>query len=102
MDTDKLPAQPTVVIGKGKLLPPPDGCCRICARAHAPEMPHDAQSVFYQMRFKMRYKREGTWLDAISHCAEYVQFPWKRALQRGGHWTEPPAGVEPIAERIDG
>jgi hypothetical protein len=84
------------------LLPPAEGNCRICAVKHEPHMPHDAQSLFYGMRFKMRYQREGTWADAVAHCPILVRAFWKEELRKGGHWTEPPQGVEPIREPIDG
>jgi hypothetical protein len=84
------------------LLPPPEGHCRICARKHDPTIPHDAQSLFYGTRFKMRYGREGTWADAIQHCPEDVRSQWRKHLETAGVWTEPPAGVEPICEPIDG
>ncbi len=89
--------------GKMMLLPPPEGHCRICAVQHQPGEAHDAQSVFYGVRFKMRYGREGTWADAVAHLTPAKRDFWKRALQRmGAEWTEPSAGVAPIAEPIDG
>lgn len=87
---------------KPKLLPPPEGHCRICAIRHAPDMPHNADTVFYQMRFLLRYKRDGTWADAIAHCEPHVQAAWKNAIEDRGRWTEPPDGIEPVAEPIDG
>ena len=84
------------------LLPPPDGHCRICAVKHEPDLPHNAQSLFYQMRFKMRYGRDGTWADALAHCDETIQGWWITALREKKAYTEPPEGVAPIAEPIDG
>jgi hypothetical protein len=84
------------------LLPPPDGHCRICAVNHEPEAAHNAQSLFYQARFFMRYKRNGTWADAVAHCTAEAQELWKWELIKLGGWTEPPEGVEPICEPIDG
>lgn len=88
--------------GSMMLLPPRDGHCRICAVKHDPEWPHNAQSLFYAMRFKMRYGREGTWADAIAHCGEQMKAHWRRELGKKNAWTEPPAGVDPISEPIDG
>jgi hypothetical protein len=85
-----------------KLLPPPDGHCRICAVSHETEQPHNAQSLFYGIRFKARYGRDGTWADAIAHCPSTVREAWERELRRMNAWTEPPAGVEVIVEAIDG
>ena len=85
-----------------KLLPPPESHCRICAVKHEPEMPHNAQSLFYGMRFRMRYGRDGTWADAVAHCPEDVREAWVQELRRMEAWTEPPAGVDVISEPIDG
>lgn len=85
-----------------KLLPPPEGHCRICAVKHEPELPHNAQSLFYQMRFRMRYGRDGTWADALAHCTPKMQAFWKKGIQLKGAWTQPPEGVEVISEPIDG
>ena len=86
-----------------KLLPPPDGHCRICAVKHEPEMPHNAQSIFYQVRFKMRYGRDGTWADAAAHCPAELAEVWREKLEElGGKWTSPPEGIDVIVEPIDG
>ncbi len=84
------------------LLPPAEGHCRICAVQHEPEAPHNAQSLFYGMRFKMRYGREGTWADAVAHCPEQIRELWEQGLRQRGAWTAPPEGVEAICEPIDG
>lgn len=91
-----------VQTGKLMLLPPPEGHCRICAVKHEPEMPHNAQSMFFQMRFKLRYGRDGTWADAIAHCSDAMKGHWMKHLTAANAWTQPPAGVEPISEPIDG
>jgi hypothetical protein len=52
------------------LLPPPPGHCRICGTRHDPDDPHDATSLFWGMRFRMRYGRDGTWADACAHLPE--------------------------------
>jgi hypothetical protein len=91
-----------------KLLPPPEGHCRICAVKHRPDEAHNAQSLFYQMRFRMRYGRDCTWADAIAHLDERAQRFWIEHLNMardnglGNGYTEPPEGVAPIAEPIDG
>ena len=91
-----------VIAAKPMLLPPGEGKCRICAVDHPPEQAHNAQSLFYQMRFNMRYGRPGTWADCIAHCSEDVQKHWITELRALNFYTEPPEGVAPIAERIDG
>lgn len=85
-----------------KLLPPAEGHCRICAAQHDPTQAHNAQSLFFQTRFRLRYGRDGTWADAIAHCPEHIQRYWIGALRHIGEWSEPPVGVAPIAEPIDG
>lgn len=95
-------AKRNIEIAKPMLLPPPDGHCRICAVKHEPEQPHNAQSIFYQIRFKLRYGRDSTWADAIAHCDELAQNHWKKSLVDKNAWTEPPNGVAPISEPIDG
>lgn len=85
-----------------KLLPPSDGHCRICAGDHEPEMAHNADSLFYQQRFRMRYGRDATWADAVAHCEPLVRMFWTHELKAKVSWTEPTVGVEPIAEPIDG
>lgn len=88
---------------KGKLLPPPEGHCRICARKHAPDAAHDATSVFFQMRFQMRYNRAGTWADAVAHLLPEQREAWRDVAEGlGVTWTEPPEGIDPISEPIDG
>lgn len=88
-------------VAKPMLLPPPEGHCRICAAKHEPHEAHNAQSIFYQMRFRMRYGRDGTWADAIAHVDERQWKFWRKLLGDAGAWTEPPPGVEPIAEPIE-
>ena len=89
--------------GRMMLLPPAEGKCRICAVAHEPELPHNADSLFYGMRFKMRYGRDGTWEDAAAHCSPEMRAMWKEEYESmGGRWTSPAEGVEPISEPIDG
>lgn len=85
------------------LMPPLPGHCRICAVKHEPNDPHDATSLFYGTRFKLRYGREATWADAVAHLPEQAREITKQVVvELGALWTEPPAGVAPIAERIDG
>lgn len=95
MSTESQPA------GRMMLLPPAKDKCQLCAVAHAAEAAHNAQSLFYQTRFQMQHGRAGTWADAIAHCPPDVRSMWERELRRLGGWSEPPEGVEPIAEAIE-
>ena len=66
------------------LLPPPTDCCQICAVKHEPHLPHNAQSIFYQVRFKIEHGRDATWHDAMEHCSEEMKALWKTALAEKG------------------
>jgi hypothetical protein len=80
------------------LLPPKEGVCPICAVDHKPEMPHNAQSLYYQYRFRSARGRWPTWADAVAHCTADMQEYWRQSLKDEGAWTEPPAGVEVVAD----
>lgn len=81
------------------LLPPPEGTCPICATEHEPTYPHNARSLYYLYRFYGARGRWPTWADAAAHCSADMVEMWKNAMQRKGvDWTEPPEGVEPIAD----
>jgi hypothetical protein len=84
--------------GTMTLLRPPPDHCQMCATKHKPSEPHNAQSLYYGMRFKLEHGRDGTWADATAHCTEKLRQLWKTELTDMGRWTEPPAGVDPIAE----
>ena len=80
------------------LLPPPKDTCPICATKHDPGLPHNQQSLYYQYRFYGNRGRWPTWADAIAHCSEGMKEHWRTELQQMGAWSEPPAGVDPIAD----
>lgn len=48
-------------LGPATLLPPPKGTCPECAINHAPELPHNQQSLFYQYSFYGKHGRWPTW-----------------------------------------
>lgn len=81
------------------LLPPSSDGCPICATKHPTEMPHNAQSLYYQYRFYAVRGRWPTWADATAHCANDVREFWERELRTLGHWTEPDG--DPIADPPD-
>lgn len=64
------------------MLPPPAGCCQICATEHLPELPHNFWSLFYQVRFKLEHGRDPSLDDAMGHCAPDVRVAWLHALER--------------------
>lgn len=64
------------------MLPAGAGRCEICNHEHPPEFPHNAQTVFYQMRFY--YENGGrwpSWADAIAHCPPEIKERWTRELE---------------------
>lgn len=64
------------------LLPPAPGKCPECATAHAPDQPHNQQSLYYQMAFRSQHGRGATWTDAMAHCTPEVQAQWREELVR--------------------
>jgi hypothetical protein len=83
--------------GAWHVLPPPKGHCQICAIKHAPEQPHNAQSLHYQTVFQGMLGRAPTWADALAHCSDDVKLHWERELRICGAWSEPPEGEKPVA-----
>lgn len=88
------------------LLPPPPDVCPVCAVKHEAWQAHNAQSLYYQMRFQGLHGRWPTWADAAAHCSDEVRAHWKQMLSDRGAWSEPPTGVlviaEPLAESLRG
>ena len=66
------------------VLPPAADCCQECAHKHPPELPHNPQSLFYQVRYKMEHGREATWADAMAHCTPKMQSLWRDQLALKG------------------
>jgi hypothetical protein len=66
------------------LLPPAPGKCQTCARAHPPEDPHDASSLYYQVHFYQEHGRAATWADAMAHCTIDMQEAWEAELEARG------------------
>jgi hypothetical protein len=66
------------------LLPPAPGKCQECATEHDVKHPHNATSMFYQVKFKMENNREATWKDAMEHCSEEMKGYWLTELGRMG------------------
>ncbi len=80
------------------ILPAKSGTCAMCATDHPADMPHNLTSLFYGVRFKMKWGRDPTWSDAAAHCDAHIVKVWKEALaERGIEWTSPAEG-EPIRE----
>lgn len=80
-----------------RLVPPPARCCQVCAVEHDPLEPHNQQSLYYQVAFNAVQGRPPTWADALAHCDDERKTVWRRELARMEAWSEPPAGVVPVA-----
>lgn len=70
------------------LLPPAPGSCRECAREHEPHLPHDKNSLYYQVKFYEEKGRYPTWADALSHCDEDMKTRWRESMLRTREHTE--------------
>jgi hypothetical protein len=68
------------------LLPPSPSACQVCGKtpAHPLEMPHDAQSLYYQYAFYGEHGRWPTWKDAMTHCTDEMKVLWERELKARG------------------
>ena len=67
-----------------KILPPMPGACQVCAAFHAPDQPHERDSLYYQNQFYKTYKRFPTWKDAMNHCSDAVKRDFCRKLAKRG------------------
>lgn len=72
------------------LMPPHKDACQVCGRlpAHAPDQPHNAQSLYYQYAFFSDHGRWPTWRDAVAHCSEPVRAAWEAELRRRDAWPK--------------
>lgn len=72
--------------GSFRLLKCAPNLCQECAIAHRPDEAHNAQSLYYQMTFRLTHGRFPTWRDAVAHCKEPVRILWQTELERLGAW----------------
>lgn len=77
-----------------KIMPPGPGTCRVCAAMHAPGLPHDRDSLYYQNWFHKRNGRFPTWSDAMSHCSESTRRRFIEVLARSGITVEAEGGSD--------
>jgi len=70
--------------GTMMLLPAREGTCEVCATAHEPHLPHNAQSLFYGMRFQLEHGRAPDWRDAMAHCTDEMRALWTEQLTARG------------------
>lgn len=62
------------------MMPAAPGKCEMCGSEHGPDLPHNAQSLFYAVRFNAEHGRAPTWLDAMEHCTPEMRDLWIGAL----------------------
>jgi hypothetical protein len=70
------------------LLHPAPGNCQVCAAKHAPQEPHDADSLCWAFKAQAEGLPSPTWSDAIAHCDEA-----SRATFAEGVWEFVKAGI---------
>lgn len=74
-----------IPVGGGlAMLPAAPGLCEVCATEHPPELPHNQQSLFYQMRFCAEHDHFPTWHDAMAHCTPEMKARWTEGLRAAG------------------
>lgn len=79
------------------LLPAKKGTCVHCATEHGENDPHNFQSLFWGMRFKMKYGRDPTHADCVGHLSAKIRALYREVLPRHGiEWTEPEG--DPVCE----
>lgn len=66
------------------LLPPRSDVCQECARSHDPSLPHDKQSLYYQVKFRLEHGRGATWADTMAHCTDEMKAIWTEELKKLG------------------
>ena len=81
------------------ICPPVAGVCPVCAVNHAPTMPHNRDSLYYQMRFQQKHGRFPTWADAMAHCDEHIRAVWVGLLAEHGVKVD---GLADIQTRPEG
>ena len=81
-----------------KILPAPRGTCIQCATAHGEHDPHNWWSLYYHVRFRMKWNRAASHADCVGHLPESRRRLYRQALEKQGHeWSEPAEG-EPASE----
>ncbi len=63
-----------------KLLPPKSNLCQECAARHKLNEPHNKDSLYYQMHFRIGHGRFPNWEDAMAHCDERTKQLWRKEL----------------------
>lgn len=94
MDAEEAAAEVREVpLSSMQLLPPAPDVCQVCAVGHAPEEPHNPQSLFWQTARTMEGKPAAGWEEALAHCSQEMRESWINALGL--------KGVEVDREKLD-
>jgi hypothetical protein len=67
-----------------QLMPPAPGACQECGVLHAPEQPHNPDSLYWQTKRWQNHEPLPTWEDALRHCPPDVRAAWVEALREHG------------------
>ena len=81
---DMVTGEETVGTATMLMMPAAPGKCEMCGAEHAPELPHNAQSIFYAVRFNQLHGRAPNWIDAMEHCTDEMKEMWIEALADQG------------------
>ena len=76
------------------IVPPTAGVCPVCAVNHGEAMPHNRDSLYYQMRFFQKHGRFPTWADAMAHCDEHTKAVWVGLLAERGVNVDGLVGIQ--------
>lgn len=71
-------------MGSMMLLPPAPGFCQVCAVDHAPEEPHNPQSLYWATARHMKGLPPPTWKDALAHVTPELRARWVEELAAHG------------------
>lgn len=70
--------------GTMMLIPPHPYLCQICGADHEQHLPHNRDSLYYQVAFQMQHGAYPTWADAMAHCSDEMKQLWTDALTERG------------------
>jgi hypothetical protein len=73
-----------VPVSAWKVIPPPPDACQVCAARHAPEEPHNPDSVYWQTVRNIAGEPMPTWADALEHVEDPLRQAWVDELAKRG------------------
>lgn len=66
------------------LLPPAPGACQVCAADHAPEQPHNPDSLYWATAREIAGEGPPTWELGMAHCSADMREWWIGKLEERG------------------